>query len=245
VWSVDHSAGPLLLLGADALGRDVFARVLYGAQISLAVAAIGVAGALVLGFIVGGMAGVIGGRVDAWLMAAADFVVILPAAYLVLVLRGAMPLALSTAQVFVLMAALFAAAAWPHVARGVRAIIASERRLEYAEASTAAGAGSLRLLLGLMPATGGFLLVETLLLLPALLVAEATVSYLGLGFAEPRASWGTLLQDAGNPRVMTEAPWLVAPAAAMFVVVLAIQLIGERRASSTVLRLAGAEPRQT
>ena len=245
VWSIDRPAGPLLLFGADALGRDVFARVLYGAQVSLAVATIGVVGALVIGIVVGGLAGVIGGRVDAWFMAAADFVVILPAAYLVLVLRGAMPLSLSTAEVFVLMAALFAAAAWPHVARGVRAIIASERRLDHAEASLAAGAGPVRLLLGLMPATAGFLLVETLLLLPALLVAEATVSYLGLGFAEPRASWGTLLQEAGNPRVMPDAPWMAAPAAAMFVVVLAIQLVSERRAPSTVLLLGAAEPRRT
>ena len=74
-----------------------------------------------------------------------------------------------------------------------------------------------------------------------LLVAEATVSYLGLGFAEPRASWGTLLREAGDARVMTEAPWMVAPAVAMFVVVLGIQLVGSRRASQSALLMSGVD----
>lgn len=235
--SIDRSAGPLLVLGADALGRDLFARVLDGARVSLGVTALGLLGALAIGVGIGGAAGTFGGRADMLLMAVADFVLILPAAYLVLVLRGVLPLTLSTAQVFALLALLFAVAAWPHVARGVRAIVAAERRREYAEAALAAGAGRLRLLGHLLPAAYGFLAVEALLLVPALLVAEATVSYLGLGFAEPRASWGTLLREAGNIRVMTEAPWMLAPAAAMFVVVLGVQLLGRGQAAQTVLRL--------
>jgi ABC-type dipeptide/oligopeptide/nickel transport system permease subunit len=79
--------------------------------------------------------------------------------------------------------------------------------------------------------------VEIVLLVPALLVAEATVSYLGLGFPEPGASWGTMLQDAANVRVMAEAPWMLAPAAALFLVVLGVQLLGSTQASATVLRL--------
>lgn len=235
--SIDPAHGPLLLLGGDTLGRDLLARLLAGARLSLGVTLIGLAGALVIGAAVGGLAGAFGGRVDLLLMLVADFVLVLPAAYVVLVLRGVLPLVLSTGQVFVLMAALFALAAWPHVARGVRAIVATERQRDYAEAARAAGAGPLRLLGQLLPAARGFAAVEALLLVPALLVAEATVSFLGLGFAEPRASWGTLLQDAGNIRVMSEAPWMLAPAAAMFVVVLGVQLIGRARAPRTVLLL--------
>jgi peptide/nickel transport system permease protein len=237
LMSVDRADGPLLLIGADALGRDVLARVLDGARVSLGVTAIGLLGALGIGVLVGGVAGTFGGRTDLWLMAVADFILILPAAYLVLVLRGVLPLTLSTSQVFALMAALFAVAAWPHVARGVRAIVTAERQRDYAEASVAAGAGPFRLMGQLLPAARGFVAVEALLLVPALLVAEATVSYLGLGFAEPRASWGTLLQDAGNVRVMAEAPWMLAPAAAMFIVVLGVQMLGRRRAPQTVLLL--------
>ena len=237
LMSIDRSGGPLLLLGGDALGRDLLARVLRGAQVSLGVTAVGLVGALLIGLLMGGVAGTYGGRADTILMALADFVLILPAAYLVLVLRGVLPLTLSTARVFVLMATIFAVAAWPHVARGVRAIVAVERRRDYAEAAIAAGAGPLRLLLQLLPAARGFIGVEVLLLVPALLVAETTVSYLGLGFAEPRASWGTLLQEAGNVRVIGEAPWMLAPAVAIFLVVLGVQLLGRGRAQQTVLSL--------
>jgi peptide/nickel transport system permease protein len=170
-------------------------------------------------------------------MLVADFVLVLPGAYLILVLRGVLPQVLSSSEVFALMAVLFAIAAWPHVARGVRAIVAVERTREYADAARAAGAGPLRLIRHLLPAARGFLAVEAVLLVPALLVAEATVSYLNLGFPEPDASWGTMLRDAANIRVMAEAPWMLAPAAALFLVVLGVQLVGAARDSATVLLL--------
>jgi peptide/nickel transport system permease protein len=220
--TVDATGGPLLVLGADSLGRDIFSRVLAGARLSLGVALLGVLGALAIGTAIGGLAGAAGGRVDAILMLVADAVLVLPGAYAVLVLRGVLPIVLGTTQVFVIMAGLFAVSAWPHVSRGVRAIVATERAREYAEAARAAGAGPFRLLWHLLPAARGFLGVEVVLLVPALLVAEATVSVLGLGFPEPDASWGTMLQESANVTALQSAPWLLAPAAALFLVVLAI-----------------------
>jgi ABC-type dipeptide/oligopeptide/nickel transport system permease subunit len=135
--------GPLLLMGADALGRDVFSRLLHGARLSLAVALLGLTGALLLGALVGGIAGSTGGATESGLMLVADFLLVLPGAYLILVLRGALPLVLSTQAVFALMSALFALAAWPHAARGVRAIVATERRREtMARAAGACRGGS-------------------------------------------------------------------------------------------------------
>lgn len=227
---------PLLMLGADPLGRDVFARLVLGARWSLGVTLLGALGALLCGAIIGGLAGISGGRADRWLMRLADFVLVLPAVYLVLVLRAMLPLVLSTGDVFFLMAALFAVAAWPHVARGVRAIVVVERSRDYVEAARAAGGGRWRVLGHVLPATRGFLAAELVLLIPALLSAEAAISFLGLGFPEPTPSWGTLLQDAANVRVMTEAPWMLAPAAALFLVVLAVQLIGAGAASAVVGR---------
>jgi peptide/nickel transport system permease protein len=217
---------PLLLLGGDVLGRDVLSRLLHGARWSLGVTAIGVLGALLVGALVGGLAGTVGGSVDAALMGVSDWLLALPGAYLVLVLRGALPLVITTGETFVLMAALFTFAAWPHVARGVRGIVCVERARDYAEAARSSGAGPWRLMRELLPAARGFLAVEIVLLVPALLVAEATVSYLGLGFPDSAASWGTLLQDVANVTVMSEAPWMLAPAAGVFVVALAAQWLG-------------------
>ena len=225
---------PLLLLGADSLGRDVFSRVALGARWSLGVTLLGALGALLIGAMFGAFAAVVGGRADAWLMRFADFVLVLPAVYLVLVLRALLPAVLSTADVFLLMALLFALAAWPHVARGVRAIVAVELRRDYAEAARAAGAGRWRVVAHVLPATRGFLAAEMILLVPALLSAEAAVSYLGLGFPEPTPSWGTMLQEAANVRVLTEAPWMLAPAAALFIVVFALQLAGARASTRAV-----------
>ncbi len=229
--SIPASAGPLLFLGGDSLGRDVFSRLLYGARLSLGLTALGAAAALLLGAVLGGLAGALAGRTDSALMLVADFVLVLPGVYLVLVLRAILPLVLSTTAVFWWMVLLFGAAAWPHVARGVRAIVAVERASDYAEAARAAGAGPLRLMRHLLPAARGFLIVEFALLVPALLVAEATVSFLGLGFPEPVPSLGTMLTEAENLNGLLGAPWVLAPAAVLFLAVLGVQLAGGARVS--------------
>jgi len=126
---------------------------------------------------------------------------------------------------------------WPMAARGVRAIVAGERRLEYAEAARSLGAGHARLLLRhLMPATRGYLAVQATLLVPAFILAEATLSYVGLGFAEPMPSWGTMLKEAGeNVRDLASFPWLLSPAAAIAGVALAVHLATSGRASAGAL----------
>jgi peptide/nickel transport system permease protein len=236
--SVDPDDGPLLLAGADALGRDTFSRVAYGARLSLGVTLLGATGALVLGALVGGLAGVVGGALETALMAVADFMLVLPAVYLLLVLRAMLPISLGWAAVFSLMAGLFAAAGWPRVARGVRGIVATERVREYAHAARAIGAGPWRLMGHLLPAASGFLLVEFVLLVPAMLVAEATLSFLGVGFPDARPSWGTLLQDAGNVTLLPSMPWLLAPAGLVFLVVLALQIVVGPRATRTLFTAA-------
>jgi peptide/nickel transport system permease protein len=107
-------------------------------------------------------------------------------------------------------------------------VIAAERHREYAEAARALGASGTRILLRhLLPAAGGVLWIQATLLLPAFILAEATLSYVGFGFPEPLPSWGLMLQDAGNVAVLSEAPWLLAPAAAIVLTVLAVHLAAD------------------
>jgi len=113
---------------------------------------------------------------------------------------------------------------WPTVARGVRGILVVERGAEYAEAARALGASSWRVIgRHLLPATRGFLGVQATLLVPAFVMAEATLSFAGLGFGEPIPSWGAMLMDAAAPRIVADAPWLLAPAAAVVATVGVVQ----------------------
>jgi peptide/nickel transport system permease protein len=224
--SVDErEGGPLLLLGADAFGRDIFSRLLYGARASLSLAIIATLGALLIGALVGGIAGYAGGLIDDLLSRFSDFILVLPAIYVALALRAVLPLVLPARTVFLMLAAIFTMLGWPIVARGVRAIIASEREREYAMAGHALGAGPVRILVRhLLPAASSYLAVQATLLLPAFILAEATLSYVGLGFPDTIPTWGTMLQDAANVSLVSEAPWMLAPAAAIFVFVLAVNL---------------------
>jgi peptide/nickel transport system permease protein len=220
---------PFFLLGSDSYGRDVFSRLLYGARISLGLSLLAAAGAVLVGALVGGIAGYAGGLFDDVLMRASDFVLVLPAMYVALALRSALRLVLPAYEVFVLLAGIFAVVGAPFIARGVRAIVRSEKQLDYGVAAVSLGASHARLLLRhLLPAARGFLVVEIVMLVPAFIVAEATLSYVGLGFPDPVASWGTMLHDASTVRAFADFPWLLSPAAAMFLVVLGLNLVTQR-----------------
>lgn len=214
-------------LGTDLLGRDVWSRLLYGARLSLGVASVATAGALLLGIIVGGIAGASGGRVETLLMKLADVVLALPAIYVALALRAALPLVLSTPALFWTLSGVLAVAGWPVVARGVRGVVAGERALEYAEAARAIGAGRTRILLRhLLPAARSFIGVQAALLVPAFIVSEATLSYVGLGFPPISPSWGVMLKDSSEGRLFVESPWLLTPAIAIAITVLSVNLLG-------------------
>jgi peptide/nickel transport system permease protein len=226
VRSANPEHAPLLLVGADRDGRDIFSRLLFGARTSLLLALAATSGALVIGLLIGAVAGIADSVVDDLLMRLAELVIILPTIYVVLVLRAALPLVLPSSLVFMLMAAVFALVGWPFVARGVRSIVFSEKRREYALAARSLGAGRARLLgRHLLPACAGFISVQATMLVPAFIVAEATLSYVGLGFADPVASWGTMLREASDIVTFTQFPWTLAPAAAIFIVVLGFNLI--------------------
>lgn len=225
-WFGGKSDQPVFLLGADNFGRDVLSRLLYGARTSVGLALFATVGAVLIGALAGAWAGLRGGWVDDAVMRVADFVLILPVIYVVLVLRAVLPLVLPASTVFLLVAWIFVAVGWPFVAKGVRAIVAAERDREYVLAARSLGAGPARILVHhLIPACSGHLVVQATLLLPGFILAEATLSFVGLGFPDPVASWGTMLAEAGNYNAVARFPWTLAPAVAIFAIVLATNLI--------------------
>jgi peptide/nickel transport system permease protein len=228
-WIARDNTSPVFLLGADSFGRDVLSRLLHGARTSIGLALFATLGAVLIGALAGAWAGYRGGWIDDVIMRVADFVLVLPAIYVVLVLRALLPLVLPASTVFLLVSWIFVLVGWPFVAKGVRAIVTVERSREYVQAARSLGAGSLRILaVHLIPACTGHLLVQATLLLPAFILAEATLSYIGLGFPDPVASWGTMLAGAGNYNALARFPWTLAPAAAIFFVVLGTNLLVTR-----------------
>ncbi len=225
-WFGGRETTPAFLLGADSYGRDVLSRLLAGGRRSIGLSLAATLGALVLGTLIGGLAGYRGGWLDDAFMRVADFVLVLPVIYVAIVLRAVLPLVLSPSAIFLLMAAIFALIGWPFVARGVRGVVAGERAREYVLAARSLGAGPLRIFARhLLPACAGYLLVQATLLLPAFILAEATMSYVGFGFPAEIPTWGTMLADAANVNVITRFPWMLAPAAAIFAVVFSANLL--------------------
>ena len=227
------SDAPVFLLGADDFGRDVLSRLLHGARTSIGLALVATLGAVLIGALAGAWAGYRGGWVDETIMRVADFMLVLPVIYVVLVLRAVLPLVLSTTAVFFLVSIIFILVGWPLVAKGVRSIVAAERNREYVQAAQSLGAGHGRIVIRhLIPACTGHLFVQATLLLPAFILAEATLSFIGLGFPEPIASWGTMLAAAGNYNAIARFPWTLAPAVAIFAIVLATNVIASRESAT-------------
>ena len=225
-WFASNASDASFLLGTDSLGRDLLSRVLHGARVSVSLALAGVAGAVLLGLLFGAAAGARGGWLDEVVMRTADLIAVLPVIYIVLVLRASMPLVLNVSTIFTLMAAIFAAVGWPFVARGVRNIMASEREREYVLAARALGAGPSSIVVRhLLPACQGYLLIQATVLLPAFILAEATLSYVGMGFPAHVPTWGTMLLDAANVNALTRFPWMLTPAVAILLTVLSANVL--------------------
>ncbi|HWI19027.1 MAG TPA: ABC transporter permease [Vicinamibacterales bacterium] len=221
---------PVFLLGSDEFGRDVLSRLLYGARTSIGLALVAMFGAVTIGALAGAWAGYRGGWMDEAIMRVADFVLVLPVIYVVLVLRAVLPLVMPPSTVFLLVTGIFTVVGWPFVAKGVRAIVAGERNREYVQAARSLGASPFRILtVHLIPACAGHLLVQATLLLPAFILAEATLSFIGLGFPDPIASWGTMLAGAANYNAVARFPWTLTPAVAIFAIVLATNVVASRK----------------
>lgn len=220
----------LYLWGADQFGRDVFSRIFFGARVSLTVGVLASLLALFVGLLVGGIAGMYGGRLDDLLMRLVEVITTIPSLFLLLTLRALFPLDAHPTTVFFVIVAVLGMVRWGPIARVVRGMVLSLREQEYVQAAIALGANDRRLLLQhLLPGTFGYVIVAFSLLIPGFVLTEAGLSFLGLGVGEPTASWGLMLATAqqGGFQTFTTRPWMLVPGLFIFLVVLAFNFVGD------------------
>jgi len=203
----------IYLLGTDAYGRDQLSRLLFGGQISLLAGLLGAGFTLLIGWCIGAAAGYYGGWRDDLLMRLAELFLALPWLYLLFAIRAFLPLAVNPLQAFFLIVAVIAAVGWARPARLVRGIVLSAKERDFVRAARGFGASDLYLLRRhIFPETSSVLLTQAAILIPQYVLAEMTLSFLGLGVPEPVPSWGNLLSNLQQYSVLVSYWWMYLPA---------------------------------
>ncbi|MBL4751202.1 MAG: ABC transporter permease [Amylibacter sp.] len=218
----------IFLLGSDRLGRDVFSRIVYGAQLSLTVGIIGITVSFTLGIFFGSIAGYFGGRTDWAVQRIIEILRSLPELPLWLALSAAVPSHWGPVTVFFIISIILGILDWPGLARAVRSKFLSLREEEYVRAAEMMGARPARIIgRHLLPNFSSHLIASAMLSIPAMILGETALSFLGLGLRAPAVSWGVMLNDAQNLASIEIYPWIASPMIMIVVVVLAFNFLGD------------------
>jgi oligopeptide transport system permease protein len=213
-------------LGTDYLGRDLLARLMAGARVSLFIGFFAPLLAISIGVLLGGVAGYLGGRVDLWIMRATDFVLALPFLLFMILFRVMLGTGPGESGILPMMVAMVALS-WTGPARLTRGQVLQLRESEFVQASRLLGASPRTLLLRhLLPNTLGVILVSLTFAIPGAIFTEAFLSFIGLGVAPPTPSWGSMCNDGINT-FLTQPHEFLFPALAISVSVLAFNLLGD------------------
>lgn len=204
------------LLGTDAYGRDQLSRLLFGGQVSLLAGLLGAGITLLIGLCVGAVAGYYGGWTDSLFMRLAELFLALPWLYLLFAIRAFLPLAVSPLKAFFLIIAVIGMVGWARPARLVRGVVLSAKERDFVRAARGFGATDAYLLRRhILPEASSVLLTQAAILIPQYVLAEMTLSFLGLGVPEPVPSWGNLLSSLQQYSVLISYWWMYLPALAM------------------------------
>jgi peptide/nickel transport system permease protein len=227
LFQVDEPA-KVFLMGTDPNGRDLFTRVVFGAQVSLTVGLLGVTLSLLIGTLIGIASGYLGGMVDNTTQRFIDLLIAFPLIPLWLALAALVPPTWTSVQRFFAISLVLSLVTWGALARQVRGSVLSLREGDYVRAAQYANANAWWIITRhLLPNTLSHVLVIATLAIPTMILGETALSFLGLGIQPPMTSWGLLLNDAQHTRVLLQQPWLLLPAVFVVVAIIAFNFVGD------------------
>jgi peptide/nickel transport system permease protein len=219
---------PMYLFGADRLGRDVLSRTIHGTRVSMSIGLIGVTLSLVLGIVLGGISGFIGGAVDNFIQRTIEFLQSIPTIPLWMGLAAAIPQNWSAIQVYFAITIILSLIGWTGLAREVRGKFMALKHEDFVIAARLDGLGEMAIIRKhLVPSFLSHIVASVTLAIPAMILAETALSFIGIGLKPPVVSWGVLLQEAQNIRSVASAPWLFLPGAAIVIAVLSMNFLGD------------------
>ena len=220
--------GTLFLLGSGDFGRDLFARILVGAQVSLTIGLVGVFLSLILGSVMGTVSGYFGGWFDNIIQRSIEVLQSFPRLPLWMMLGAVVPIDIPPLWIYFSMTTILAIVGWTGLARVIRGKILSLREYEYSQAAAGMGANNRRIIFKhLLPGCYSHILVVMTLSIPSMILAETSLSFLGLGIQPPMISWGVLLQQAVNVRAIGNHPWIMMPVVFIIITVLSYNFVGD------------------
>jgi peptide/nickel transport system permease protein len=227
-WIDESNHTDLYLLGTDRLGRDVWTRLMYASRISLTIGLVGVALGLVLGVSLGGISGFYGGLPDTIIQRIIEYLRSIPTIPLWLALASAVPRDWSIIRIYFAITIIISLLGWTTLAREVRGRFLAMREEDFVVAARLYGSSEIRLIFRhMLPSFMSHTIATTTLAVPAIIIAETSLSFLGLGLRAPAISWGTLLFEAQNLNAVANAPWLMIPGPFVLVAILGFNFMGD------------------
>lgn len=219
---------PFYFLGGDRYGHDIFSRLIHGSRISLSIGMVSILITFVLGVVIGGISGYLGGGTDNFIQRVIEIINSFPQLPLWLALAAALPADWPMLLVYFGITLVLGLFAWTGLARVVRGKILSLREEDYAVAARLIGASHSRILFRhLLPGFTSHIIVVLTLSVPAMILGETALSFLGLGLRPPALSWGVMLQDCMQLQAVANYPWMLMPVVPIVLVVLAFNFFGD------------------